>query len=141
MGVRKAVQLDDIVQSKTLVGLVLQRADERGHMPFLTARTDGTWQPISYAEAARQVCLLAENLVRLGLQPGDRVMLVSENRPEWCIADLAIMAAGCITTPAYLPLAPLITRPHPAPLPLETSALSSTQYACREFRGRAATLS
>ena len=32
---------------------------------------------------------------------GDRVMIVSENRPEWAIADLAIMAAGCITTPAY----------------------------------------
>src|SRR5690606_7626831 len=33
---------------------------------------------------------------------GDRVALVSENRPQWCIADLAIMAAGCVTTPAYI---------------------------------------
>ena len=37
----------------------------------------------------------------MGLQPGERVALVSENRPEWCIADLAIMAAGCVTVPAY----------------------------------------
>jgi long-chain acyl-CoA synthetase len=29
------------------------------------------------------------------------VLLVSENRPEWCLADLAIMAAGCVTVPAY----------------------------------------
>jgi long-chain acyl-CoA synthetase len=37
----------------------------------------------------------------MGLKRGDRVMLVSENRPEWCIADLGIMAAGCITVPTY----------------------------------------
>jgi long-chain acyl-CoA synthetase len=37
----------------------------------------------------------------LGLNPGDRVMLVSENRPEWCIADIAIMAAGLVTVPTY----------------------------------------
>src|SRR5690606_31655889 len=37
----------------------------------------------------------------LGLSDGDRVVLVAENRPEWALADLAIMAAGCITTPAY----------------------------------------
>ncbi|MEO7689482.1 MAG: AMP-dependent synthetase/ligase, partial [Sphingomonas sp.] len=37
----------------------------------------------------------------IGLVPGDRVMLVAENRPEWCISDLAIMAAGCITVPTY----------------------------------------
>jgi long-chain acyl-CoA synthetase len=36
------------------------------------------------------------------LKPGERVMLVSENRPEWCISDLAIMAAGCITVPTYI---------------------------------------
>jgi long-chain acyl-CoA synthetase len=41
-------------------------------------------------------------LRRMGLQPGDRVMLVSENRPEWCIADLAIMTAGCVTVPTYI---------------------------------------
>ena len=38
----------------------------------------------------------------IGLKPGDRVMLVSENRPEWLIADLGIMAAGCVTVPTYI---------------------------------------
>ncbi|MCX7675946.1 MAG: long-chain fatty acid--CoA ligase [Alteraurantiacibacter sp.] len=95
------VQLTDVENARSLVGLFLQRADELGEKPFLTARINGAWQPISYAQAARQVCLLAENLVALGLEKGDRVMLVSENRPEWALADLAIMAAGGITTPAY----------------------------------------
>jgi long-chain acyl-CoA synthetase len=45
--------------------------------------------------------LLAEALRGLGLEDGDRVVLVAENCPEWAIADLAIMAAGCVTTPAY----------------------------------------
>jgi long-chain acyl-CoA synthetase len=40
-------------------------------------------------------------------------MLVSENRPEWCIADLAIMAAGCITTPAYTTNTEGDHEPHP----------------------------
>ena len=95
------MQLDDIVRAQSLVGLFLARADEQGDKPFLTARVGGQWQSISYREAARQVCLMAERLVALGLNPGDRVIIVAENRPEWAIADLAIMAAGCITTPAY----------------------------------------
>jgi len=95
------VELADIDNAPNLVSLFLQRADEQGDKPFLTAKIDGTWTSISYAEAAKQVCLLAENLRKMGLRDGDRVVIVSENRPEWCIADLAIMAAGCVTTPAY----------------------------------------
>ncbi len=95
------MQLQDIENARNVVSLFLQRADELGGKPFLTAKIDGAWTPISYEEAARQVCLLSAKLVALGLKPGDRVVIVSENRPEWCIADLAIMGAGCITTPAY----------------------------------------
>lgn len=95
------MQLADIENARSLVGLFLQRADQRGDKPFLTAKTGGEWHAITYREAARQVCLLAAKLRELGLEPGDRVMIVSENRPEWAIADLAIMAAGCITTPTY----------------------------------------
>ncbi|MEO6040697.1 MAG: long-chain fatty acid--CoA ligase [Croceibacterium sp.] len=95
------LQLTDFAVAPNLVRLFLDRADERGDAPFLTAKRAGQWQSISWAEAARQVCALAEALRAMGLDDGDRVMLVSENRPEWAIADLAIMAAGCITTPAY----------------------------------------
>jgi long-chain acyl-CoA synthetase len=59
------------------------------------------WRPISWREAAERVASLAAALRKLGLRQGDMVMLVSENRPEWCIADLAIMAAGCVTVPTY----------------------------------------
>ena len=94
--------LSDIDAAPNLVALFLRRADEGGDSPFLGVKRGGVWATISWAEAARQVCVLAESLRGLGLEDGDRVALVSENRPEWCIADLAIMAAGLITVPAYV---------------------------------------
>ena len=86
---------------ENLVSLFLARAADKGDRPFLWAKREGQWRPTSWAEAARQVAALATSLKRLGLEPGDRVALVSENRPEWLIADLAIMAAGCVTVPTY----------------------------------------
>ncbi len=84
-----------------LVTMFFRRAAENGNKPFLWHKTGGSWQSISWAEAARQVASLAASFKAIGLKPGDRVMLVSENRPEWCIADLGIMAAGCVTVPTY----------------------------------------
>jgi long-chain acyl-CoA synthetase len=84
-----------------LVALFAARAEEKGDAPFLWAKRDGTWVSTSWTEAARQVAALAKSLKAIGLQPGDRVALVSENRPEWLIADLGVMAAGCVTVPTY----------------------------------------
>jgi long-chain acyl-CoA synthetase len=96
------MQLSDFDKSANLVALFLDRAARLTDKPFLFAKHDGAWQSLSWSETARQVCLLAEGLRRLGLADGERVVLVSENRPEWAIADLAIMAAGCVTVPAYI---------------------------------------
>jgi len=95
------VQIGDFDRASNLVGLFLARADALRDAPFLFAKREGRWQALTWREVARQVCQLAEALVDMGLQQGERVMLVSENRPEWCIADLAIMAAGLVTVPAY----------------------------------------
>ncbi|GAA4033007.1 AMP-dependent synthetase/ligase [Sphingomonas rosea] len=84
-----------------LVAMFLDRVEQRGDTPFLWAKREGEWRSISYTDAARQVAALSASLIGLGCKPGDRVMLVSENRPEWLIADLAIMAAGCVTVPTY----------------------------------------
>lgn len=69
--------------------------------PFLWAKRAGAWRSYSRGEAARQVRALSLGLRSLGLHAGERVVLVAENRPEFLIADLAIMAAGAITVPAY----------------------------------------
>ncbi|WP_076068798.1 AMP-dependent synthetase/ligase [Sphingomonas montana] len=85
-----------------LVTMFFTRAAERGDAPFLWTKQDGSWTSISWRTAAEQVAALAAALRDMGLDRGDRVMLVSENRPEWCVADLAIMAAGCVTVPTYI---------------------------------------
>jgi len=89
-------------QFPNLVTMFFTRARESAGKPFLWRKQEGAWRAIGWTDAARQVAALAEGLKALGLQPGDRVMLVSENRPEWCIADLGIMAAGCVTVPTYI---------------------------------------
>ena len=93
--------LEQFDQFPNLVAMFLARVAERGDNPFLWAKRDGQWSAISWNAAAQQVAMLAKGLKEMGLNPGDRVMLVSENRPEWCMADLAIMAAGCVTVPTY----------------------------------------
>ncbi|WP_159979996.1 MULTISPECIES: long-chain fatty acid--CoA ligase [unclassified Novosphingobium] len=95
------MEIADFDRSANIVSLFLSRADALGDAPMLRAKQSGQWTAISWAEAARRVCLLAASLRQLGLRPGERVVIVSENRPEWCIADLAIMAAGCVTVPTY----------------------------------------
>ena len=95
-------QFNDFDSFPNLVSMFLSRAALRGDRPFLGYKYDSEWYTISWAETARRVAGLAKNLKTMGLKKGDRVMLVSENRPEWCIADLGIMAAGCVTVPTYV---------------------------------------
>ena len=84
-----------------LVTMFLTRADEQPTLPFLTAKVGGQWRSISWGEARDTVASLSAALIAAGIKRGDRVCIVSENRPEWCLADLAIMAAGAISVPAY----------------------------------------
>ncbi|WP_164156249.1 AMP-dependent synthetase/ligase [Sandarakinorhabdus rubra] len=84
-----------------LVSLFLAHAAEQPTAPMLLSKQGGQWQTISWGEARDIVASLSAALIGIGIGKGDRVALVSENRPEWCLADLAIMAAGGISVPAY----------------------------------------
>jgi len=86
----------------SLPAMFFEVARERAARPFLWAKREGRYRPLSWEEAADAVRRLARGLAALGVAPGDRVALVSENRPEWVIADLAIMEAGAVTVPAYV---------------------------------------
>ncbi len=85
----------------SLPAMFFEQAEHRGEQPFLWAKRNNAYAPLSYGEAARNVKALARAFVALGIESGDRIVLVAENRPEWGIADLAIMTAGGITVPAY----------------------------------------
>jgi long-chain acyl-CoA synthetase len=84
-----------------LISMLYARVAEGGSKPFLWHKADRQWVSLSWTEVGNQVAALADSLLTLGLNPGDRVVLVSENRPEWLIADHGIMAAGCVTVPTY----------------------------------------
>ena len=73
----------------------------RGEQPFVWAKREGAYRPWSWQRVERESRAVAAWLAARGVAPGDRVVLISENRPEWCIADLAIMRAGAVTVPAY----------------------------------------
>src|SRR5438552_7946251 len=92
----------DYDSCRSLPAMFFEQAGRLGTKAFLWAKRGGTYQAISWAEASREVRRLALGLKSLGIGQGERVGLVSENRPEWVIADLAIMTAGAITVPAYV---------------------------------------
>lgn len=84
-----------------LAAMFFDQVARRGDRPFLWAKRDGAYRPLSWGDAAARVTALARGLRMLGVEPGERVVIVSENRPAWLISDVAIMAAGAITVPAY----------------------------------------
>ncbi|WND03825.1 long-chain fatty acid--CoA ligase [Temperatibacter marinus] len=89
-----------------LVSMFFDQVEANALKPMLHAKKDGAWVSLSWQEVAKQVAQLAQALKQMGIEKGDRVVLVSENRPEWAIADLAIMAAGAISVPTYTTYTP-----------------------------------
>jgi long-chain acyl-CoA synthetase len=61
----------------------------------------GLWEETTYARYAELVAALGMGLVELGVQPGDRVAIQSDNRPEWLLTDLAVQGIGAVTVGVY----------------------------------------
>ncbi len=95
--------LQDYADWQNLPSMFFKQAEKYGDAPFLWTKDGETdeFVPTSWNDAADQVRALARSLYKIGVRPGDRVLLVSENRTEWGIADLAIMCVGALTVPAY----------------------------------------
>ncbi len=72
-----------------------------GKPNLLLSKVAGQWRPISSADFGFTVRALSLGLNGLGIQPGDRVAILSENRPEWAMADYAILCAGAWSVPIY----------------------------------------
>jgi long-chain acyl-CoA synthetase len=84
-----------------LATLFFDQVTRFGDKPFLWAKRHGTYKALSWGDVSARVAPLARGLLSLGIGKGDRVVLVSENRPAWLVADVAIMSIGAITVPAY----------------------------------------
>ena len=72
----------------------------------LTAKAGGQWRSLTYREVEDAARRFSLGLRTLGIEPGDRVAILSENRPEWAVVDLATLAAGGVTVPIYPTLPP-----------------------------------
>ena len=87
---------------RTLTELYFSAMDQFGRRPVvMRSRPTGSWVDLSYAELAERVEAFSIGLLELGVQPGQHVALLSENRPEWAIADYACLAARCADVPIY----------------------------------------
>jgi long-chain acyl-CoA synthetase len=74
---------------------------ERNLDRVMLYREAGRWLPISSQQFGRNVARTAQALHGWGIRKGDRVAILSENRPEWSTADMAILLLGAVTVPVY----------------------------------------
>ena len=85
----------------TLPAVCLEAIARHNKPDAVSEKRGDEWVHISAAEFVRRVRHIALGLADLGIRAGDRVALISENRPEWSIVDLAILSAGAVTVPIY----------------------------------------
>ncbi|MFB4315665.1 AMP-dependent synthetase/ligase [Actinomadura sp. 21ATH] len=92
----------DIPESANLTDAPFTRAAESPGTVVLRRRGDGdAWRSVTAGEFAAEVTGVAKGLVAAGVEPGDRVALMSRTRYEWTVLDYAIWAAGAVTVPIY----------------------------------------
>ncbi|MGB0007090.1 MAG: long-chain fatty acid--CoA ligase [Candidatus Sulfotelmatobacter sp.] len=81
-------------------------AVERNLDRAMLHRQEGKWLPISSSDLRHNVAGTVNGLQEWGIHRGDRIAILSENRPEWSIADFAILLLGAVTVPVYATLTP-----------------------------------
>lgn len=85
----------------TLCDLYFHNVDELPRSDLLRIKRNGQWRTTSTAEVKKYVEELSCALMTMGVKPGDKVAIISEDRPEWLICDYAILTAGAVTVPLY----------------------------------------
>ncbi|HET8960278.1 AMP-dependent synthetase/ligase [Nocardioides sp.] len=80
---------------------VVRNAREAASAVVFSRRVNGQWQDVTAARFLGEVSAVAKGLVAAGIEPGDRVALISRTRYEWTLVDYAIWFAGAVTVPMY----------------------------------------
>jgi len=93
--------LVDIPAAASLADVVFTRASQDPHAVIMRKLSDGRWEDVTAEEFRDEVTRLAKGLMAAGIEPGDRVALMSRTRYEWTLIDYAIWAAGGVTVPVY----------------------------------------
>lgn len=88
-------------QARTVAALYLSATDRHAERIAFKYAPDHAYEQLTYGEFRRQSLALASGLLSMGLRKGDRVLLVSENRPEWAIVDFALARIGAVNVPVH----------------------------------------
>jgi long-chain acyl-CoA synthetase len=91
----------EAISERTVPGVFFRQVDRLGPRTLFHHYQDDLWQELGWIDAAERVERVAAALVACGVEPGERVLLMSENRLEWLLCDLGIMTAGAVTVPVY----------------------------------------
>ena len=91
----------DVPGSGNLTDDVVTNAREAGSAAVFSRRVDGRWTDVTAREFHDQVVAVAKGLVAAGIEPGDRVVLLSSTRYEWTLLDYATWFAGAVSVPVY----------------------------------------
>src|SRR5687767_12419160 len=94
------------MELRTLCDIFYQSVETHRKPDALKYKKDGAWRDISSEEFRRAVEELSMGLRELGIGRGDKVAILSENRPEWAYADLATLCATAVDVPIYTSLTP-----------------------------------
>lgn len=87
--------------AETIIERFHERVRSHPDKVALRYKPDGSWRDVTWADYGRTVRRAAKGLSTLGFTPGDRMALLSSNRPEWHFADIACMSFGGVTAPIY----------------------------------------
>jgi long-chain acyl-CoA synthetase len=94
--------LAEIADNATLADVVFSRAQSQPQSVVMRRRSgDGSWPDVTATMFQNEVTALAKGLIAAGVEPGDRIGLMSATRYEWTLVDYAIWAAGAVTVPVY----------------------------------------
>ncbi len=89
------------VGSQTIADLIAHSAAEHAENIAVRYKRDGAWHDVNYRQLADVVQEIALGLIDLGIQPGERLCILANTRPEWSYVDMAATSAGAVVVPIY----------------------------------------
>ncbi len=97
----EATAAASITGSRTIADLVANSAVEHAEQIAVRHKRDGEWHDVTYAQLADIVHEIGLGLIDVGIQPGERLCILANTRPEWSYVDMAATSAGAIVVPIY----------------------------------------
>src|SRR5271170_5945481 len=87
--------------SKSIADLIPLAAAKHAEETAVRYKRDGTWQDVTYSELADLIGEIGLGLIDIGVQPGERLCILANTRPEWSYVDMAATSVGAVVVPIY----------------------------------------